>query len=61
MSIDLYAGGAGRGAASLLYRNQDGDFPDWSGRDLASMGLTAQFLAGDGATRACFISRGSDL
>jgi lysophospholipase L1-like esterase len=50
MSIDAYAGGAGRGAASLLYRNRDGDFPDWVGRDLAGTGLTAQMLAFDGAT-----------
>ena len=34
MSIDAYAGGAGRGAASLLYRNRDGDFRDWFGKDL---------------------------
>ena len=52
MSIDDYAGGAGRGAASLLYRNHDADFPDWSGRDLAAAGFTAQILARDGATAA---------
>jgi lysophospholipase L1-like esterase len=50
MSIDDYAGGAGRGAASLLYRNRDTDFPDWSGRDLATAGFTAQILARDGVT-----------
>lgn len=49
MSIDAYAGGAGRGAASLLFRNRDVDFPDWSGRDLAGSGFTAQTLAFDGA------------
>jgi lysophospholipase L1-like esterase len=52
MSIDAYAGGAGRGAASLLFRNRDVDFPDWSGRDLAGSGFTAQLLASDGATSA---------
>ncbi|HET6215147.1 MAG TPA: GDSL-type esterase/lipase family protein, partial [Micromonosporaceae bacterium] len=52
MSIDMYAGGPGRGAASLLHRNRDGDFPGWSGRDLATAGFTAQILAGDGATSA---------
>ena len=26
LSIDNYAGGPGRGAASLLWRNRDGDF-----------------------------------
>jgi lysophospholipase L1-like esterase len=50
MSIDDYAGGVGRGAASLLYRNLDTDFPDWAGRDLANAGFTALQLARDGAT-----------
>jgi lysophospholipase L1-like esterase len=48
MSIDDYAGGPGRGAASLLHRNRDDDFPDWAGRDLR--GLRARHLARDGAT-----------
>ena len=52
MSIDDYAGGAGRGAASLLYRNRDADFPGWAGRDLAAAGLSLQILAWDGATAA---------
>jgi hypothetical protein len=50
MSIDDYAGGTGRGAASLLYRNRDTDFPDWAGRDLATAGYALQLLARDGAT-----------
>lgn len=50
MSIDAYAGGAGRGAASLLHRNRDDDFPDWSGKDLSQSGMTTQLLAFDGAT-----------
>jgi len=50
MSIDLYAGGPGRGAASLLYRNRDTDFPDWSGRDLHSRGYDVLDLSFDGAT-----------
>jgi lysophospholipase L1-like esterase len=50
MSIDDYAGGPGRGAASVLHRNRDADFPDWAGRDLATAGLEAQILARDGAT-----------
>jgi lysophospholipase L1-like esterase len=50
MSIDDYAGGPGRGAASLLHRNRAGDFPDWAGRDLATAGIGAQVLARDGAT-----------
>jgi hypothetical protein len=49
MSIDDYAGGPGRGGASLLYRNRDGDVPDWAGRDLTAAGFTAQMLAQDGA------------
>ena len=36
MSIDDYAGGPGRGAASLLWRNRDDDFPAWAGRDLTA-------------------------
>jgi hypothetical protein len=34
MSVDAYAGGPGRGAASLLHHNRDADFPNWAGRDL---------------------------
>jgi lysophospholipase L1-like esterase len=48
MSIDDYAGGAGRGAASLLHRNRDSDFPDWVGRDLENR-LELHVLARDGA------------
>jgi hypothetical protein len=36
ISIDVYAGGPGRGGASLLARNRDDDFPDWRGHDLAT-------------------------
>jgi lysophospholipase L1-like esterase len=50
MSIDAYAGGPGRGAASLLSRNRQADFPEWAGRDLAEAGLTPEILASDGAT-----------
>ena len=52
ISIDEYAGGPGRGGASLLYRNHDGDFPEWRGRDLVSLDARARFwlLATDGAT-----------
>jgi lysophospholipase L1-like esterase len=52
MSIDYYAGGPGKGAASLLLRNRDADFPDWAGRDLTSAvpGITGLLLARDGAT-----------
>jgi lysophospholipase L1-like esterase len=54
ISIDDYAGGPGRGAASLLLRNRDDDFPDWTGRDLATRDPTARLhlLASDGATSA---------
>src|ERR687893_1538465 len=37
ISIDRYAGGEGRGGASLLTRNRDDDFPQWRGRDLATL------------------------
>jgi GDSL-like Lipase/Acylhydrolase family len=52
MSIDDYAGGPGRGAASLLLRNRDHDFPTWAGRDLATREPAARpcLLASDGAT-----------
>jgi lysophospholipase L1-like esterase len=50
MSIDAYAGGPGRGAASLLHRNRDTDFPEWTGRDLVASGHAAHILAADGAT-----------
>ena len=52
ISIDEYAGGPGRGGASLLHRNRDDDFPDWRGRDLVSLDPQAQLhlLATDGAT-----------
>jgi lysophospholipase L1-like esterase len=54
MSIDDYAGGRGRGAASLLWRNRDDDFPAWAGRDLTTRDATARLvlLASDGATSA---------
>ena len=52
MSIDDYAGGPGRGAASLLWRNRDHDFPAWPGRDLTTGDPAARLalLASDGAT-----------
>jgi lysophospholipase L1-like esterase len=52
MSIDDYAGGPGRGAASLLWRNRDDDFPAWTGRDLTARDPSAHLalLASDGAT-----------
>jgi lysophospholipase L1-like esterase len=57
ISIDDYAGGRGRGGASLLYRNRDDDFPDWAGRDLLSQDQGSGFslLATDGATRATLL------
>jgi lysophospholipase L1-like esterase len=48
ISIDDYAGGPGRGGASLLARNRDGDFPSWRGHDLARSSF--HLLATDGAT-----------
>lgn len=51
ISIDQYAGGPGRGGASLLARNLDDDFPEWRGRDLASTDdIRFHLLASDGAT-----------
>jgi lysophospholipase L1-like esterase len=57
MSIDVYAGGRGRGAVSLLHRNRDVDFPDWTGRDLAALGYTVLDLTYDGATTAGVLER----
>jgi hypothetical protein len=47
ISIDTYAGGPGRGGASLLARNRDDDFPQWRGHDLATRhpSLRYQLLA----------------
>jgi lysophospholipase L1-like esterase len=52
ISIDEYAGGPGRGGASLLYANRDEDFPGWRGRDLRTLdpGTSFALLATDGAT-----------
>jgi lysophospholipase L1-like esterase len=52
ISIDDYAGGPGRGGASLLHRNRDDDFPEWRGRDLLTDDPDTSFslLATDGAT-----------
>lgn len=54
MSIDAYAGGPGKGAASLLLKNRDEDFPDWQGKDLQTVmpGVRLIPLAMDGATSA---------
>jgi lysophospholipase L1-like esterase len=58
MSIDDYAGGPGRGAASLLWRNRDHDFPAWAGRDLTAHNPSARLalLASDGATSTAVAS-----
>ena len=59
ISIDAYAGGPGRGGASLLHRNRDEDFPEWAGRDLSSRvpGARLLLLATDGATSATVVDR----
>jgi lysophospholipase L1-like esterase len=52
ISIDEYAGGPGRGGASLLARNLDDDFAQWRGRDLSALDrrLRYHLLAVDGGT-----------
>src|SRR3954466_6517287 len=52
ISIDEYAGGPGRGGASLHFANRDEDFPEWRGRELSAVqpGLAFFLLAIDGAT-----------
>jgi lysophospholipase L1-like esterase len=52
ISIDDYAGGPDRGAASLLARNLDADFPQWQGKDLR---VPSHVLAADGATTASLL------
>jgi lysophospholipase L1-like esterase len=51
MSIDDYPG-EGKGAASLLYKNQDDVYPDFRGNDLQTFypGIKFKNLAVDGAT-----------
>ncbi len=57
ISIDAYAGGPGRGGASLLARNRDDDFPTWRGHDLATTRpeLGFRLLATDGGTTASLL------
>ena len=57
ISIDHYAGGEGHGGASLLARNRDDDFPQWRGRDLATLDPTLSYhlLATDGGTTSTLL------
>jgi lysophospholipase L1-like esterase len=59
ISIDAYAGGLGRGWASLLARNRDDDFLEWRGRDLKTLdsGLRWAVLATDGGTTATVLEQ----
>ena len=59
ISIDVYAGGPGRGGPSLLARNRDEDFPEWRGRDLAATRpeLAFELLATDGGTTGTVLER----
>jgi lysophospholipase L1-like esterase len=59
ISIDDYAGGPGRGGASLLLANRDDDFPEWRGRDLVTTEprTTFSLLATDGATTRSLADR----
>ena len=52
ISIDEYAGGPGLGGASLFAHNRDDTFPQWCGRDLATIhpGLRYYLFAIDGGT-----------
>jgi lysophospholipase L1-like esterase len=57
ISIDKYAGGPGRGGAGLFARNRDEDFPEWRGRDLATVhsALRYHLFAMDGATTSTLL------
>lgn len=59
ISVDDYAGGPGRGAASLLHRNRDDDFPEFRGRDLVSRHPEARLFlkAVDGATTRAVLEK----
>ena len=53
ISIDEYAGGPGRGGASLLASNRNDDFPEWRGHDLGTPSWS--LLATDGGTTASLL------
>lgn len=55
ISVDDYAGGPGRGGASLLARNRDDDFPAWRGFDLSDRPF--HLLAMDGATSRSLVEQ----
>lgn len=57
ISIDDYAGGPGRGGASLLFANRDDDFPEWQDADLHTADPATRFtlLARDGATTSALL------
>ena len=59
ISIDDYAGGPGRGAASLLHCNRDGEFPEFRGRDLTSHFPDAKLFlkAANGATTRAVLEK----
>jgi len=59
ISIDDYAGGPGRGAASLLHRNRDDEFPEFRGRDLVTGHPEAKLFlkAVDGATTRAVLEK----
>jgi lysophospholipase L1-like esterase len=59
ISIDDYAGGPGCGAASLLHRNRDDDFPEFRGRDLVTHHPEAKLFlkAVDGATTRAVLEK----
>lgn len=59
LTLDTHAGGPGRGAASLFYRNRDSDWPDFKGRDLVSRDPSVRLLvlAQDGADAASTLAQ----
>lgn len=52
LSLDTPSGGPGHGAASLLYRNKDANWPEFKGRDMVTRDPSVRLLtlAQDGAT-----------
>jgi hypothetical protein len=59
LTLDTHAGGPGKGAASLFYRNRDSDWPDFKGRDLVSRDPSVRLLvlAQDGADAAATLAQ----
>jgi hypothetical protein len=59
LTLDTSAGGPGKGAASLFYRNRDAEWPDHKGRDMVTRDPSVRLLvlAQDGANAAATLDQ----